>query len=218
MIAVREQIALEFDTDLDVLISANQDILRSYHDNARNSGDSSFDKTTLAMGDWGVFQARAPSPLRKANFDLLVLLATQESVHRVLREYQEENVSSLNWLRDFYANRIDDYFDGSGEFGRADMFLEELLQSPPSVKKVVGNKMPDLIDPLKIAEDVIRMRTQVAQDWKIICQAVPEEHTQVRKVLLAKQMLKWGGTAEDETTSSEGVDVESSEKSVGEFE
>ena len=220
--SVREQLAAEWATDLNVLISANDRILESYHDRAMDARDNeegddsfserqAFDRTAMALGDFGVFGANAPSPLRKGNFDLLVLLATQESVHRVLREYREEEEQKVafEWLREFYSDRIEEYFDGNGDYGRADDFLEELLLTPPSVKKNVGGKA-DLIDPLKIAEDIIRMRTEVAFDWKQIVSNVPEDHTEVRKVLLAKQMLKWGNApaaeevAEESETRTEG--------------
>ena len=207
--AVREQLAMEWETDLDMLLAANEGILQSYHDSARSSTTSSdgaataFERTAMAYGDFGIFNAKAPSPLRKGNYDLLVLLATQESVHRLLRSYQEveELRISFEWLLDFYADRRE-YFDGSGEYGRADDFLEQLLLTPPSVKQAVGAKA-DLIDPLKIAEDVIRTRSQVARDWKEICRRIPEDHTELRKILLAKQMLKWGNAPAESTSTGE---------------
>lgn len=229
ILSVREQLAAEFDTDLNVLISANDCILQSYHDTTMDARENeedddsqnsrkntAFDRTTLAMGDFGLLGAKAPSPLRKGNFDLLVLLATQESVHRVLREYQQvqEQQVSFEWLREFYSDRIEQYFDGSGEFGRADDFLEALLLTPPSVKKNVGHQTADLIDPLKIAEDVIRMRTQVALDWKKTCAHVQEDHTSVRKALLDKQMIMWGNPP----AASEASQESEIQRDVGEFE
>jgi len=227
---VREQLAAEWDTDLNILISANDRILESYHDNAMDARENededssmispysekgTFDRTAMAMGDFGVFGANAPSPLRKGNFDLLVLLATQESVHRVLREYKEmeDHKVEFEWLREFYSDRIGEFFDGNGDYGRADNFLEELLLTPPSVKKAVGGKA-NLIDPLKIAEDVIRMRTHVAMNWKDVCANVPEEHTEVRKALLERNMLKWGNTPKPTTQPME----ESDSRQMGEFE
>lgn len=226
--AVREQIAVEWTTDLEMLIAANEQILKSYHDynmNARNDDGSerrgAFERTTMAYGDFGIFNAKAPSPLRKGNYDLLVLLATQESVHRILRAYQEvdELRISFEWLRDFYSERTKEFFDGSGEYGRADDFVEQLLLTPPSVKKVVGGKA-DLIDTHKIAEDVIRTRTQVALDWKDICSSIPEDHTELRKVLLAKQMLKWGNAPADTNAEQQQsqVNEDSGIREMGEFE
>jgi hypothetical protein len=213
IMAVREQLAMEWETDLDMLLAANDAILRSY-----STRDGAFERTTMAYGDFGIFNARAPSPLRKGNYDLLVLLATQESVHRILRSYQQVEgfKVSFEWLRDFYADRIGDYFDGSGEYGRADDFLEQLLLTPPSVKQAVGQKA-DLIDPLKIAEDIIRTRSQVARDWKEVCRRIPKDHTELRKILLAKQMLKWGNAPNAESTE-QVADEPGGIRKMGEFE
>lgn len=216
IMSVREQLAAEWTTDLEVLLSANEKILTSYHNRARDKNEEkAYDRTAMAMGSFGLLQAKAPSPLRKGNFDLLVLLATQESIHRVLREYQQvqEQQVSFEWLREFYMDRVQEIFDGSGEYGRADDFLEELLLLPPSVKKNVGSKA-DLIDPLKIAEDVIRMRSQVAMDWRKICARVPEDHTNVRKVLMDKQMQRWGN-APREVEIIEETEIK---RELGEFE
>ena len=213
IMAVREQLAMEWETDLDMLLAANDAILQSY-----STRDGAFERTTMAYGDFGIFNARAPSPLRKGNYDLLVLLATQESVHRILRSYQQVEgfKVSFEWLRDFYADRIGDYFDGSGEYGRADDFLEQLLLTPPSVKQAVGQKA-DLIDPLKIAEDIIRTRSQVARDWKEVCRRIPKDHTELRKILLAKQMLKWGNAPNVESTE-QVADEPGGIRKMGEFE
>jgi len=150
-----------------------------------------FDRNAMMMlGNAIDYADRASSPYRKGNFDLLVLLATQESVHRVLRRYRmhdaDERMVSFEWLRDFYVDRVGKYFDGNQPYGRADDFLEELLLVPPSMK-TVGDTM-ELVDPMRIAEDIIRTRSEVGEDWKEIVASVPQEHTGLRKILLARQM------------------------------
>ena len=140
------------------------------------------------------------SPLRKGNFDLMFLLATQESIHRVLRNYAragDEREVSFHWLRDFYTKRLGEYFDGHQRYGRADDFLEELLLTPPIMKSIEDNskrnQVVGFIDPLRIAEDIIRTRSEVAAEWKGIVANVPQEHMELRRLLLAKQM---GGNIE----------------------
>jgi hypothetical protein len=129
------------------------------------------------------------SPYRAGNFDLMVLLTTQESIHRVLREYRQagpERDVSFAWFRDFYASRVTDYFDGEQTYGRADDFLEELLLTPPSFKKEAN--VVALIDPLRITEDIIRKRSLVTDEWKDIMANVGRDHTELRKALLTRQM------------------------------
>lgn len=147
----------------------------------------------LILGNNIVQDGRASSSYRKGNFDLLGLLATQESVHRVLRRYSRDRRPaagvSLAWLTRFYVARVPTHFDGNQEYGRADDFLEELLLSPPSVKTVAGTV--GFIDPMRIAEDVIAMRSLVAQDWGSIVAAVPgKDHAELRNMCSAIRMGK----------------------------
>jgi hypothetical protein len=158
----------------------------------------------------------ASSPHRRGNFDLLILLATQESIHRILRQYQDagaERRVSFFWLRQFYTSRVRDYFDNDQPYGRADDFLQvsslltstsglthtltkndpasfkALMTTPPYMKMdEKSNKSIDLVDPLRIAEDIITMRSTVATEWREISFQIPEEHLSVRRELLVQQM------------------------------
>lgn len=148
------------------------------------------------------------SPHRKGNFDLLILLATQESVHRVLRAYRDagdEREVSFSWLREFYVSRVSRYFDGNQEYGRADDFVEELLLTPPSLK--TSEIALELIDPMRMAEDIIAMRSEVARDWKTVMQASAEDHMALQRIVLAARMGKMletssGSSKEEKTPTS----------------
>ena len=136
---------------------------------------------------------RPSSPQRKGSFDLLSLLATQEAVHVVLRHYMEQGETrkvSLDWLRQFYRDRIESHFDGDGPYGRSDDFLQDLLLSPPSaISASSGQNVLELVDPLRIAEDIIMARSSVAAEWKEIMQkVVPSDHMQMQKSILAVRM------------------------------
>ena len=148
---------------------------------------------TNSMGN----QDRDSSPLRRSNFDLLLLLCTQESIHRVLRSYREEDrVESLAWLRDFYISRVSEFFDGHNQLsGRGDLFLEELLLSTPSVVRKEDEL--HLIDPLRMAENIIRERSRVACDWKKLVAETSDDHMGIRRIILAKMM----GNSFDPVTS-----------------
>jgi hypothetical protein len=219
ILSVREQIADEWVTDLETLRVSNDMILESYNKKvkeareAENCDDASYDnnecavsaenrprifafdrnaqyflRNTMAVND------RASSMLRQGNFDLLALLATQESVHRVLRDYVdsgEEHAASFEWFRGFYVERVAKFFDGDKEHGSSDDFLEELLLAPPAVIAGENGKM-GLVDPLRIAEDILTTRSNVAVEWKKIAIDTRDEHVTVRKELLEKQMAKWG--------------------------
>ena len=162
-----------------------------------SNDDSEIDKTPVIVFDRNAMamltntmgsQDRDSSPLRRSNFDLLLLLCTQESIHRVLRSYREEDrVESLAWLRDFYISRVSEYFDGHNQRrGRGDLFLEELLLATPSMVRK-DNEL-HLIDPLRMAEDIIRERSRVAGDWKELVAQTTSDHIEIRRILLAKMM------------------------------
>jgi hypothetical protein len=93
------------------------------------------------------------------------------------------------------------FFDGDKEHGSSDDFLEELLLSSPAIKTDEGGKI-GFVDPLRIAEDILRKRSKVATEWGVIAKNTKEEHINIRKVLLEKQMLKWGHRPVDSDNSS----------------
>lgn len=218
ILSVREHIAQEWVSDLETLKISNDEILDSYNEKIKQARDKEECETDgeyenveclaevqekqIAFDRNGLFLLRnaesqsnhASSTLRRGSFDLLALLLTQESVHRVLREYvdaKEEREVSFTWFRDFYVRRVSQYFDGDGGYGRADDFLEELLLTPPSFTTGEDGKM-GLVDPLRIAEDILAKRSEVATEWKQTVSTVKDDHIEVRKELLEKQMLKWG--------------------------
>ena len=142
-------------------------------------------------------QIMASSPFRKGNFDLLYNLATQESIHQLLREYQaagDDKEVSFTWLREFYVERAEKYFDGDQSYGQADNFIEEMLLTPPAAKEMGqsrdGRFIVGLIDPLATAERIIERRTQVAEEWKLAMGETASDHMQLQRILLDKQMSR----------------------------
>ena len=209
IVAVREQIANEWVTDLTILKEANDQILDSYFSKVKSARDEQsgganmddptyVDPTTVAFDRVGInilnnhtaFQAAASSPFRRGSFDLLYNLATQESIHRLLRSFQqagEAKVVSFEWLRDFYVSRVEEFFDGDLSYGCADDFVEQLLLTSPSVIYADDGKM-GLADPLGLAEQLIVLRSDVLTEWKETMRHVPKDHIEIRKLLLNKQM------------------------------
>lgn len=212
IVSVREQIAGEWVKDLKTLREVNEMILDAYYEaqaDERNSTEEdedpeSYEKKVKAnsekraydrgammvLGNHILSDNTSSSPMRKGSFDLLGLLATQESVHRVLRFYREagdEREVSFLWLREFYVTRLSSHFDGSQPYGRADDFLEELLLTAPAMKEMGGQM--GLIDPHRIAEDLIAMRSVVAKEWReTITQVLATDHETLRHSILAVQM------------------------------
>ena len=180
---------------------------------------SPYDKSFLAydrsamliLGNNIIQDGRASSSFRKGNFDLLGLLATQESIHRVLRKYSDEASTSgelkvsFEWLKQFYVARVPTHFDGNQEYGRADDFLEELLIAAPSMK-ITDGKLLGFIDPMRMAEDIIATRSQVAHDWRDLILNVPaKDHAELRSMCLS---IRMGKTIERSPSVEEPIRVD----------
>jgi hypothetical protein len=132
-----------------------------------------------------------PSPLRKGNFDLVTLLATQESIHRILNNQQSEEPGLdhsvfQQFLLQFYMERLDSHFTGIQRYGRADDFLEELLFSSPRVSTSDG--FTALLDPVRVAQMILDERRTVALEWQARCREVPNDHIQIKRLQLDRLM------------------------------
>jgi hypothetical protein len=164
----------------------------------------------------------SPSPLRKGNFDLLCLLATQEAIHRVLNSASRKARSSPErgsnqFLQDFYVTRILSHFSGDQPWGRSDDFLEELLFCPPRMitindedkKKEEEELTKDttyLVDPVKVAETILNEREKVAMEWAAeLTEQAKRDHMALQKLILAKVM---GCTIDEcQIVDSDGSDM-----------
>jgi hypothetical protein len=199
ILSVREQISKEWISDLDILDEANRNILDSYFGRVKSRSEQqlhAFERTAVnILNNHTAFSSQSSSPFRKGSFDLLYNLCTQAAIHQLLRDYAEGGQSKevpLKWLRNFYMSRVETYFDGDQPYGRADDFLDELLRSSPSVLLSEGGKGPAVLaDPLLLAEDIIRKRSSISKHWKALLKRVPDDHAEIRKLILAKQVEKW---------------------------
>jgi len=217
ILAVREQLAKEFNRDLDIIANNGELVIESYFENRRKERNSEeykegerpdkpneqtihssseqasqpkFNRDTMrTLINLSSNQGYSFSPLRVGSFDLLLLLCTQESIHRVmniLREEGPESEVTFQWFLKFYVERAPKFFDGNGNYGRYDDFLDELLSCSPTVQKN-GKKM-QIVDPIGLAEKVILMRTDVASEWRELMNQVPLHHMDLRRNLLDRQI------------------------------
>eukprot|EP00532_Pseudo-nitzschia_australis_P001604 CAMPEP_0168197382 /NCGR_PEP_ID=MMETSP0139_2-20121125/21109_1 /TAXON_ID=44445 /ORGANISM="Pseudo-nitzschia australis, Strain 10249 10 AB" /LENGTH=371 /DNA_ID=CAMNT_0008121799 /DNA_START=148 /DNA_END=1263 /DNA_ORIENTATION=- len=200
ILAVREQLASEWIKDLEILGRANQQILDSYFQLAKDernqdrttSQAGAFERTAVnALNIQTAFGASG-SPFRKGSFDLLYNLCTQASIHRLLHSLREKGDDcNLELLRNFYVDRLDDFFDGDLPYGRADDFIEELLLLSPSIIHQDNGKVI-LTDPFGISEQIIEVRNEICSEWIEAMKLVPTAHQDgVRKRLLDKRMEAW---------------------------
>lgn len=217
MMSVREQISKEFLKDLDVVQLANNQIMTIYEaevgDKTEVSGEteSAFQRNAIFLFVNSVsLEPFKSSPIRQGSYDLLFLLSLHESILRVLRDYKksgDEKQVSFNWLKDFFYERLDSHFDGPKRYGCADDFMEELLLCAPSLRNADDGRHMELIDPMKIAADIIATRNEVLEDWKQIVGKVPDDHIGLRKSLLTAQSMTWNQDDTDGFNSTEDDDL-----------
>lgn len=99
---------------------------------------------------------------------------------------------SKEFLRIFYLEHLDSHFRGYVKYGQADDFIEKLMLSPPrsvtsSAAGLDGNgEVTGLVDPLRLAEAVMKERERVAMDWKELAGQSPHDHFEIQKIQLDK--------------------------------
>lgn len=154
--------------------------------------------------------------LRSTSFDLLFLLSTQESIHRLLESYQEageEKEVSFAWLLEYYNNSLEKYFDGNQSFGRADDFIDDLLLTPPSLKNIDDNV--GFIDPLSIVEDIIELREEVVEEWKLLMSLTQHDQESLKQAVFVKQMAKWGHKVPETKSKAKSVEEKKNDDNDG---
>lgn len=205
LMSIREQIALEFANDLGILANTmGQHTIDSYYDYMDDIGPKTSSSSTttgsrrlpphnLVFLGYALdpINGFTPSPLRQHNFDLATLLATQESIHRLLNtECEEKSNNDLyrQFLLDFYVERLDSHFVGTQPYGRADDFLEDLLFAPP--RRVGGAAL--VVDPVRVAEWILQERREVALEWQSICKNIPnKDHIEIKRLQLNRLMQSY---------------------------
>lgn len=193
LISVREQLAREFVNDLDVISEISGQMLPNYFEKVKQGDEQAgIGRPNLMFLDMSVHEDYAPSSLRKGNFDLLVLLATQESIHRVLNDAANRadgspDKSSVQFLRNFYTQRLGSHFTGSNWYSRADDFLDELLKSPASVVQLQDEEC-GLVDPVRVVELILKEREELALEWLEIALDAPKSHTEIKRWQLNRLM------------------------------
>jgi len=219
ILSVREQLAREWMVDLKIISSTSDQILESYFSNTMQQrinedrdekdecpvdfdpdfGDASsflpeqrgvFDRIAMSTLTNTIAFGGVVSPLRRRNLDLLILLSTQESIHRLMDQMMQDSSmdGTYNWFRTYYSTQVHRYFDGNQKIGRADDFIEGLMLTPPCVKSE-GGKVTT-VDPIRLVEKILDIRKAVVEEWVDIVSNVSKEHIDMRRHLFEMQMKK----------------------------
>ena len=207
ILSVREQLSKEFLYDLQVVSNMGGQTLDWYWTRLKQQRDDDDAVSSSSPPFLGVTSLKdsrdnllfleinvdnplldhKPSPLRRGNFDLLVLLATEEAIHRVLNhwehqrvqqfkqhdqnndadhdtddEYDAEAKASHTFLESFYEERQHIFHGPLHKYGKADDILEELLDSA-IIFRGGGNTDDDNDDASLSAPPMIVHPTKIAE-------------------------------------------------------
>lgn len=180
MFEMREQIASEWQADLQLIASENSELFRHHKEMILNDKDEQ-----LQIPHPLIHGNDKDTPLRKANYDLLEKYVTHVAVERVIFELgrQRANVHTHEWLRTYMMKKGQKF---NGDHGRnvGREFLAELLNAPP--KFIKKNKDAEdenvaIIDPMDIAAKIMVERQNIAEKWVETLAEVEEDHLKLHR-------------------------------------
>ena len=102
--------------------------------------------------------------------------------------------------------------------------MEELLVSPPMAQRTDTKDGVHFIDPMAMVEDIIRERSEVAREWKEIAAKIPDDHIDLRRLLLTRRMMEVDGvpsffkSSSSSASSTKKKEEEDLFKEAGAFE
>jgi hypothetical protein len=179
IISVRAQIAKDWADDMKLLQQWNDKCLDDEYDDIDASNNNINKEATV--GDEAAALPPfpyAPSSFRSASLDLLALLATQESIHRLLRLERQDD--TYDDLRAFYVAHVAEYFDGSQTMQRFNSFLI------------------DLADDI-VTQDIMEVRAMVLDEWATSIKET--NHGSLQQIILAIRMGRTFDTSPTEEQS-----------------
>mmetsp|Transcript_59005 Transcript_59005/g.144368 ORF Transcript_59005/g.144368 Transcript_59005/m.144368 type:complete len:393 (-) Transcript_59005:80-1258(-) len=239
LLSVRTQIANEFTQDLDMIaeMSIGQQKQLLEEDTEEDSGGQKVQSlerfNVLSLQQVVDDNSMKPSPLRLGNYDLLLMLTTQEAIHRILNNQHNRNSNEdedadlgdndeqvvrldntlVEYLETFYNERLLSHFTGSSSrYNRATDFLDELLMSSSSSSSSSSSLTDDTLG-VSFEEDqtisnirpppstkatsatstivaaILKSREVVANEWIDITLDVPDQHMEIQKLQLDRQMM-----------------------------
>lgn len=153
---------------------------------------------------------------------MLYSLSTHAAAHDLLRQLRDDSqgdVATYEWFKNFYTERVSEYFDGDQAFGRADDFIDALLRTPPSFVELYDTRKPDLVEPLHLAERIISIRSEICDEWKHVMREVKADHLWLHDILVRVMM----GKTFESSESDRGIEIVEEKKweisdDIGAFE
>jgi len=180
LMALRESIAHEWVEDLRLFKLDNDELRRHHAEEVRSLVDHQERfEYAITPGSGG-----EDTPLRASSYDLLKTAATRCAFRRLHSELDRDSLQrhSAEWMRVFLEARASPL---SGQVGwhAARDFLLDLMAQPVSVGTSPGGNAR-FLDPLALAERVLDLRIEIADEWTEALEAVPDGHLRLARLRL----------------------------------
>ena len=183
---IRESIALEWTKDLQLVRLQNDELQRSHASSVRaDDGVDADKKLQYAIQP----EQGGTSPLRQASFDLLMRALTRAALRAVVLEKDRDQLTrySAEWLRAFDAAHSAPF--GTTEWRVAEGFITTLMAEPLALSTSPGGQ-PRFLDPLQLADRLLELRADIADDWVDALEQVPSDHVELVRRRLDLQDLE----------------------------
>lgn len=215
VLQIREEIAEEWVSDLALIEKDNVELLRHHAEEVKHLVDDELRFQYLIQpceaGDG------ESSPLRLASYDLLKNAVTAEALRLLVERLGKtaETQHSSGWLRGFSAEHARPLL-GVAEHektqrsvdwhGGRDALLT--MMSEPVSMGLSPSGEARFLDPLSLAEAMMRLRATIANEWIAACKQVPDEHLVLARKQLTARNLFGDVSLGEESPAEERVDVD----------
>jgi hypothetical protein len=181
LLRIREQLAKEWEQDLQLLPLCNAELRRHHSEEVVNVSDAVENLQYQIVPGSIEGEDGAESPLRSANFDLLKTAVTHAALWRLQKELDVEPTQkhAAEWLALFAREHGSAFRGGAYGLRAGREFLLKMMDQPVKVSKSLGGK-PRFVDPLSMAERLMDLREELALEWSEAMQHVPAEHVLLR--------------------------------------
>eukprot|EP00904_Undaria_pinnatifida_P014256 jgi/Undpi1/9961/HiC_scaffold_28.g12415.m1 len=198
LMEIREQMAEQLSTDLRQMAAENDKLQRDYVDESELGPDraQALRMSVLEpMVEVDPSSGMANPPQRRAAYKTAVELATAASMRRVRSELRIRGDSrTLDWLDRFSDRELEQ---------RGNALIQSLFAGPMVFINDPSRARPKIIEPLKVAQDIMKEREVLAQEFIAVLERVPQDHLRMTVSLLNEKWVSPGDVGGEEPDARE---------------
>ncbi|CAN0088737.1 unnamed protein product [Ectocarpus sp. 12 AP-2014] len=191
LMEIREQVAEQLGSDLQQIAAENARLQADYHYESELGPDRAQAlrlSSLKPMTDVDPSSGTANPPRRRSTYKDALELVTAASMRRVKAELRiRGDMVTLDWLDRFSSRELEQ---------RGNALLESLFAGPMVLIKDPLRDRPKVVEPLKVAQEIMQGREVVAEELITVLKGVPQDHLAMTVSLLNE---KWESTGDPES-------------------